>query len=764
MAGIQIIGAIGIKVTPDLTGFRQKLQAELSKIKDDFTVNINVDTSRATSQMAAWQARQEAKPVEKKFTLDRSAFDLASDTIANFTKSALGNLAKAGLGVTALVGSFNLLASLGSLLASSVGVIGLIPGALVGAGAALAVIKLGMDGIKEAFKDAAPAAQELKNAVSDTFRRELVPGVEAAKAILPQLKSGFSDLAKTLSGIANSVLTAFKTEGISTFKATLTSVNGIFANLGKAVAPLVLAFLNIAKIGAEMFLPMTQGAGTAAQQFLDFTKSAEGIQKIKGWIQGGIDAFKVLWDILSTIGSILKSVISAFGEVGGSLGSGITGPLHALDDFLKSSDGRDILLGIADAFKTIASTVTGLLKQAFQSLGPAVLPALSIIKQLAVQLGTVLGAALRVVGPILTSVFTFIKNNMGFFGPLAIAIGAVALAVGPVVTAFTFFKTAIMGVITVFNLLRIAFLTNPFLLLIAAVVAIAVLIITHWTEIKEFLIGVWNGIKTVAETVWNAIKDFFTSVLTGIGHFFRDLWNDLWRWASDRITNFKNNVRYIFDEIIGFFPWLMTTIGHFFRDKWNELWRWASDRITEFKEWVRQKKEEVVRFFRELPGNILSALASLPGILFNIGMDILNSLWNGMKAVWNRVTGWLKGLAAQIIGLKGPPSYDRILLIPAGRQIMEGFQKGLMQGWRDVESDLSAVSGRVEDRFTSLSAGSRLSGSVAANISSQGSVLVQAGNSLEEKIASALDGWAVYIDARGVGTLARKGSSLNAIR
>ena len=89
-----------------------------------------------------------------------------------------------------------------------------------------------------------------------------------------------------------------------------------------------------------------------------------------------------------------------------------------------------------------------------------------------------------------------------------------ALAVGGAIKAF---GSSLLGLATraipvaVVGLkaLTVAALSNPFVLIGAAVVAVAVLVWKHWEPIKAFLIGLWPPIKAAFSVVWESIKFAF---------------------------------------------------------------------------------------------------------------------------------------------------------------------------------------------------------------------------------------------------------------
>lgn len=55
-----------------------------------------------------------------------------------------------------------------------------------------------------------------------------------------------------------------------------------------------------------------------------------------------------------------------------------------------------------------------------------------------------------------------------------------------------------------------ALMANPWILVVAAVAAAVILIIRNWDKVKAFVISAWNAIKSAATTVWNAIVGVVT--------------------------------------------------------------------------------------------------------------------------------------------------------------------------------------------------------------------------------------------------------------
>ena len=114
-------------------------------------------------------------------------------------------------------------------------------------------------------------------------------------------------------------------------------------------------------------------------------------------------------------------------------------------------------------------------------------------------------------------------------------------------------------------------------------------------------------------------------------------------------------------------------------------------------------------------GGVSSAIEAISGFfgrLWNIdlsgaGRAIMDGFLGGLKAAWSAVTDFIGGVANWIATHKGPISYDRRLLIPAGEAIMGGFNRALMSGFEDVKGNVSGMAGGIRSMFDD--AGSRVS-------------------------------------------------------
>ena len=91
----------------------------------------------------------------------------------------------------------------------------------------------------------------------------------------------------------------------------------------------------------------------------------------------------------------------------------------------------------------------------------------------------------------------------------------------------------------------------------------------------------------------------------------------------------------------------------------------------------------------------------------------MNGLIGGMKSAWEAGKSFVSGIGPWIKAHKGPITYDRKLLVPAGGAIMGGLNDGLSNGFTGVMSNVSsmagnianAVSGSADYRINAVSSG-----------------------------------------------------------
>lgn len=142
-----------------------------------------------------------------------------------------------------------------------------------------------------------------------------------------------------------------------------------------------------------------------------------------------------------------------------------------------------------------------------------------------------------------------------------------------------------------------------------------------WNGIKEFFSNVWNAMKTLAETLMNTIKIVIDTVLAAIKGTWESIWNGIKTFVSDLWDNIKNKADESFSAI---------------RDKLSEIWdsvkATIEEKWTAIKDWFGEIWQKIKDVFK------LDEMTQ-------IGKDMMNNFWDGMKGVWTDITSWLGEIA-----------------------------------------------------------------------------------------------------------------------
>lgn len=138
-------------------------------------------------------------------------------------------------------------------------------------------------------------------------------------------------------------------------------------------------------------------------------------------------------------------------------------------------------------------------------------------------------------------------------------------------------------------------------------------------------------------------------------------------------------------------------VSTFTSEAWANITRFISEAWTNIVTGVSNGINSVIAFFTGLPGQILSALGNLGGLLLGAGKQILDGFLNGLTAGFEKVKNFVGGIGSWIADHKGPKRYDLGLLVPAGGWIMDGLNTGIQDSMPGLGSQLSDVSWMIQN-------------------------------------------------------------------
>lgn len=323
---------------------------------------------------------------------------------------------------------------LGAALIQASGAAALLPAALIAVQAISATVKLGVQGMSDAFKalgsgdtqalneamkklapsarEVVSAAQQLKPAFDKlqlNVQQNLFSGLgtrvrDLGTRYMPILRTGLSGIATELNGAGKGLLD-FANDGevAGQVSSIFDNIRATVHNLAPSLANVASALLDVGHVGAGFLPGLAQGFTNLTAKFADFIRESAASGNLQQFIQNAINTLKQLGDIAKNVGGILSDLFGAAQDAGGG---GFLNTLQqataAIRQFTSSAEGHQALVSM------------------FQAVGAAVSAILPIITGLASIVGTTLAPVLlqlvQVVGPAL----------QGVLGPLGAAIQAAA--------------------------------------------------------------------------------------------------------------------------------------------------------------------------------------------------------------------------------------------------------------------------------------------------------------------------------------------------
>lgn len=99
----------------------------------------------------------------------------------------------------------------------------------------------------------------------------------------------------------------------------------------------------------------------------------------------------------------------------------------------------------------------------------------------------------------------------------------------------------------------------------------------------------------------------------------------------------------------------------------------------------------IVGFIKSIPGRITGALGNLGNLLKDAGRSVIDGFLRGIMDKFNAVKSKLSELTGMLPDWKGPASTDERVLYGAGRLVMRGFEHGLADGFDGVQGRLGGL-------------------------------------------------------------------------
>lgn len=480
--------------------------------------------------------------------------------------------------------------------------------------------------------------------------------VNVASSAWQKIQSAWSGLVEWFSNLWNSVKETAsnawnsfveKTRPvIDAIKSAWNTISEFFSNLWSGIKQIASDVWNSFLEGAR---PIVEGLMNVWNALKDFFSALwNGIVSVATTVWNGI--VEVVTPIVEAIKTAWNSLVEFFTNLWNSITEGSTTSWNGFVEFLTPI--VETIKGLWNSFSEFMSTIwSGIVNVATTAWNSFQ----SVIETVWTGIQQFITSAIQVIQNVITTGMQIVQEVWN-------AVWTVFTTI--VQTAWTVISTIISTVLNV-----IAGIINTVTSIIKGDWSVA------WENIKGVAQTVWEGIKSVISTVINAISSIISTVLGTIKNTVTTIWNGIKDFISNTINNIKG---------------IVINVANSLKDGFLNV-------LDSLKNGVSNAIEAVKSFFNRLWNIDLSGA----------GRAIMEGFLGGLKSMWGAVTDFVGGIASWIAAHKGPISYDRRLLIPAGQAIMGSFNTALMDGFEDVKSNVSGMADGIRSMFDD--AGSRVS-------------------------------------------------------
>lgn len=503
----------------------------------------------------------------------------------------------------------------------------------------------------DSFSDVIQAIQQIqeKQHIAGTTAREAASTIEgsvsAMKAAwtnwLAELGKSDADMDAVTQNLANSVVAAAK---------------NVIPRVGVIIKSFVHAIPGMFNtLVSTLPAPFQNAVNAVRGVFSDFGGIIAPVTAALAALGAG--GFGGLLANIPLVGGMLKPLTGLLGGLASPIGIIIAmiGALIATSPQLRSE------------FGTMLTGVLNSLKQAFQMLQPSIQALMTALAQLA---AAVMPVITNVIGQIIPLLTPIISTLVGVLVPV---IQGVITVVTAVVQALTPVISQISGLVTG---------------MVAAITPLIQGLAPLVEGVCQIVSGVIQALMPVIQALVPLVSGIISAIVGFIGSTLLPTIQAMLPFIQGVINGITSVVRGIVNVIQG----VINMVAGLIHGNWQQAW-------NGFSQIVHGVVQGVLGFLGGIGSAIKGVFAGAGTWLLNAGSSIINGLLNGLKSAFGRVMSFVSGIGDWIVRHKGPLSYDKVMLKPAGLAIMQGFDKSLKTGWKDVQRTVNGMNAQINGGF-----------------------------------------------------------------
>lgn len=297
---------------------------------------------------------------------------------------------------------------------------------------------------------------------------------------------------------------------------------------------------------------------------------------------------------------------------------------------------------------------------------------------------------------------------------------------------------------------------NPFVIIIAAVVAVVAALVYFFTQTKEgkkvwkdftkwlgetwkaltekakeifgvlsiFFKLLWEGIKKATVDVWNSIKEKTTQIFTAIGEFFKK-WGptilailagpiglivkfvvDHWQQIKDTTTNVFNAVKTFLGNVWNGIKTTISNVVNGIKSAVSNTWNGIKNTTSSVWNGIKSVTSSVWNAIKSVISSVINAVKSAVSGAWNAISSTTSNVWNSIKSttssIWNGISSAISNV---VNGIRNTVS-----------NVWEGIRNTTSNVWNGIKNAMTGpvesaknIIGGIVDRIKGFFSGIRLS-------------------------------------------------------
>lgn len=199
-------------------------------------------------------------------------------------------------------------------------------------------------------------------------------------------------------------------------------------------------------------------------------------------------------------------------------------------------------------------------------------------------------------------------------------------------------------------------------------------------KVKAWLISTYENVKRWASDMWAKAKEmainFVTNAIDQIKQLPAKIWtwlvetvNKVKRWATDMVARAK-------EAITNFINSAITLL----RELPSKIWTWLKEATAKAGKWAKDMAQKGKEAITQMINAVVNTAKSIASKVVQIGKDIVNGVWRGIKSSINAFTANVKSFFTGIVdGVKSAlkiKSPSQLFADEVGEQIPAGVEQG----------------------------------------------------------------------------------------